>query len=135
MVAYYMISEEWSDDGENYTITGYVPAELNGDEVQIILSFTDEVPYGEVLGAKTVYEDGSVAKGLTALSDGDVLDFLCDFYNYDETYDDSYYLGDPMTVRGEIEISNVSIGDDTVLFTYRLTDIYNNTYWLPAMQY
>ena len=135
VVAYYMISEEWSDDGENYTITGYVPAELNGDEVQIILSFTDEVPYGEVLGAKTVYEDGSVAKGLTALSDGDVLDFLCDFYNYDETYDDSYYLGDPMTVRGEIEISNVSIGDDTVLFTYRLTDIYNNTYWLPAMQY
>ncbi len=133
VVAYYMISEEWS--GEKYTITGYVPAELNGEEVQIILSFTDQVPYGEVLGARTVYDDGSVAKGLTQLQDGDELDFLCDFYHYDETYDDSYYLGDPMTVSGDIEISNVSVGDDPVLFTYRLTDIYNNTYWLPAMMY
>ena len=133
VVAYYMISEEWS--GDNYTITGYVPAELNGEEVQVIISFTDQVPYGEVLGARTVYEDGSVAKGLTQLADGDVLDFLCDFYNYDETYDDSYYLGESYTVNGEIEISNVSVGDDPVLFTYLLTDIYNNTYWLPAMMY
>ncbi|MEX1307643.1 MAG: peptidase C11, partial [Eubacteriales bacterium] len=133
IVAYYMISEEWS--GDNYTITGYVPAELNGEEVQIILSFTNDVPYGEVLGARTVYDDGSVAKGLTQLVDGDVLDFICYFYNYDETYDDSYYFGDPLTVSGEIEISNVSVGDDPVLFTYLLTDIYNNTYWLPAMMY
>mgnify|MGYP001766031751 CR=1 FL=1 len=133
VVAYYMISNEWN--GDNYAITGYVPAELNGEEVQIILSFTNDVPNGQVLGARTVYDDGSVAKGLTPLADGDVLDFLCDFYNYDETYDDSYYLGDPMTVSGDIEISNVSVGDDPVLFTYMLTDIYNNTYWLPAMKY
>jgi len=133
VVAYYLLSEEWN--GDRYVITGYVPAELNGEEVHIILSFTEETPYGEVLGAKTVYADGTVAKGLTPLYDGDTLDFLCDFYNYDETFDDSYYLDDPMTVSGEIEISNVSVGDEPVLFTYRLTDIYNNTYWLPAMKY
>ncbi len=63
------------------------------------------------------------------------MDFICDFYNYDETYDDSYYFGDALTVSGDIEISNIPVDDNPVLFTYMLTDIYNNTYWLPAMMY
>ena len=32
-------------------------------------------------------------------------------------------------------VSNVLIGDGRCLVTYRLTDIYNNTYWTPALEW
>jgi len=133
VVAYYFMEEKY--EGDEYAIVGRVPAMLNDDRVDLILAFTNEVPYGQILGARLVYEDGSVAKGLIELNDGDVLDFLCDYYTYDEEFSDSYYLGDQMVVSGEIEISNVSVGNATCLVTYMLTDIYSNTYWTPAIEY
>jgi len=133
VVAYYLLEEEW--DGNDYAIVGRVPAMLNGERVDLILAFTNDVPYGEVLGARLVYDDGSTAKGLIRLEDGDVLDFLCDFYTYDQEYSDSYYLGEQMVVDGDIYISNVAVTNIKCLVTYMLTDIYNNTYWTPALEY
>ena len=133
VVAYYFMDEKY--EGDEYAIVGRVPAMLNGERVDLILAFTNDVPYGEILGARMVYEDGSVAKGLLALEDGDVLDFLCDYYTYDNEFSDSYYLGDEMIVNGDINISNVSVGSATCLVTYLLTDIYSNTYWTPAVEY
>ncbi|MBN2878680.1 MAG: peptidase C11 [Clostridia bacterium] len=133
VVAYYFVDEKY--EGDEYAIVGRVPAMLNGDRVDLMLAFTSEVPKGQILGARLVYDDGSVAKGLIELNDGDVLDFLCDYYTYDEKFSDSYYLGDQMVVNGKIQISNVSVGDATCLVTYMLTDIYSNTYWTPAIEY
>ena len=39
-----------------------------------------------------------MAKNLIELNEGDVLEFVCDYYSYDGKYLDSYYLGEPMTV-------------------------------------
>ena len=133
VVSYYFISEDRTDNG--YTISGYVPAMLNDQRVNLMLVFTDENPYGEVLGARIIYDDAkdTVPKGLIEIEAGDTLDFICDYYTYDETFDDSYYLDDPMVVEGTLAVSNVSIGDLPALVTYRMTDIYNNTYWTPAL--
>ncbi|MEE1114256.1 MAG: clostripain-related cysteine peptidase [Eubacterium sp.] len=133
-VAYYHLDTE--EDGDNYTITGRVPAYLNGERVNLILVFDNDNPYGYIAGAQTVYENGETltsAKALTELNDGDRIDFVCDYYTYDQQYQDSYYLGDPLTYSADCEISNVNVGDGDTLVTYRFTDIYNQQYWtLPV---
>ena len=71
IVAYYLVSEDQID--ENYTILGRVPALLNGTRVNIILEFTNENPYGVVLGAQHDYEASAtdtVMKGLVEILSG-----------------------------------------------------------------
>ncbi len=134
-VAYYHTST--TDDGENYTISGYVPALLNDERVELVLVFDNDNPYGYIAGARMVYSDGETdtqAKGLTELEIGDKLDFICDYYSYDGTYLDSYFLGEQMTVTAEMEISNVDIGAESVCATYRFTDLYNQHYWTAPIQ-
>ncbi len=135
VVAYYVESIE--DTGSTWAINGRIPAMLNDQLVDIIVRFNNDYPYGVVAGARIDYEGltNTAAKGLIEINRGDVIDFLCDFYTYDEDYDNSYYLGEQMIVEGDLEVSNVFIGDARCLVTYKLTDIYNNTYWTPAVIY
>ena len=133
-VAYY--HEETYDDGTNYMITGRVPCMLNGERAELILVFDSDNPQGYIAGARFDYRDGetaTVAKALTALEVGDELDFLCDYYGYDGSYQDSYYLGDKMTVAEDMTVSDVYIDASRANATYRFTDIYNQTYWTPAI--
>ncbi|HBP37461.1 MAG TPA: peptidase C11 [Clostridiales bacterium] len=135
VAAFYVDSYE--DDGSGWSMSGRVPALLNDRRVDIIIKFDSEFPYGVVCGARAIYADaaGVVPKGLTPIAEGDQIDFLCDFYSYDEVFLDSYYLGEPMIADGALTVSNVLIGDDRCLVTYRLTDIYNNIYWTPALEW
>jgi hypothetical protein len=135
IVAYYV--ESFEDNDEYWSITGRIPAMLNDQLVDIIVMFNNDYPYGTVAGARINYGTltNTAAKGLIPIESGDVIDFLCDYYTYDEEYDNSYYLGDQMIVDGELEVSNVNIGSARCMVTYRLTDIYNNTYWTPALIY
>ncbi|MBR0485520.1 MAG: hypothetical protein IJJ69_12240, partial [Oscillospiraceae bacterium] len=70
---------------------------------------------------------------MTELQNGDTLDFLCDYYSYDGDYQDSYYLGDTLTVSDTLTISNTEVGDGAVRIMYRFTDMYNEEYWTPAI--
>ncbi len=122
--------------GDDYTITGYVPAMLNGDRVNLIIVFDNENPNGYIAGASTDYVNGetdTVPKSMTELNTGDRLDFLCDFYSYDGEYQDSYYLSDTVTVTDNMTISNVDVGNGEVRLMYRFTDIYNQEYWSEAI--
>ena len=136
-VAYYYM--DTVEEGDNYVITGYVPALLNGERVKLILQFDSERPYGYIAGAQTAYTgDGSdtQAKTMIAVGAGDTLQFICDYYDYDENYRDTYRLGDPITLMKEAEISNVPLANDLskCRITYSLTDIYNQNHWTPALQ-
>lgn len=134
-VAYYYL--DTVENGSSYTITGYVPAMLNGERVQLILVFTDQTPYGTIAGARKVYTNGeteTTAKETTGLAEGDKLDFLCDYYDYNGNYQDSYYLGEQMIVTSDMQISNVVIEGGRLLTAYRFTDIYNQNYWTPILQ-
>ncbi len=126
------------DDGENYTITGRVPALLNGERVELILVFDNDNPYGFVAGALHRYDEETetltVAKNLTEIKDGDTLDFLADLYSYDGEFTANYYIGEQLVVDGELEISNDDIGDGDVIITYRFTDIYNQEYWADSIR-
>ena len=136
-VAYYYM--DTVEEGDNYVITGYVPALLNGERVKLILQFDSERPYGYIAGAQTAYTgDGSdtQAKTMIAVGAGDTLQFICDYYDYDENYRDTYRLGDPITLMKEVEISNIPLANDLskCRITYSLTDIYNQNHWTPALQ-
>ena len=91
---------------------------------------------GRITGARPVYDEDvtlTVAKSLTEIQDGDTLEFLCDYYTYDGDYQDSYLLGEPMTVSGDLVLSNVDVGEGKVLMTYRFTDIYQQHYWTESL--
>ena len=135
-VAYYILNRE--DDGDYYAFTGYVPALLNGVRVNLMLLFDSDHPYGVIDGAEPVYANGETdaqAKNLIRIGEGDTLQFLCDFYDYEGNYQDSYLLGKPITLGPETEIANAPVGDKPVRVTYCFTDYYQQRYWTPSRDY
>ena len=156
-IAYYR--EYSTGSGADRVDTGYSPIFLNGDRAELLISFDSE-DYGSVVGVRRIYDDGetdTVAKSMTqpgesvdfkhpveteaaeeqnvcALRDGDVIDFLCDYYGTDGSYQDSYKLGDPLVVDGELRVYDAYFKAGTrVLTTYRFTDLYQQHYWtLPV---
>lgn len=125
-----------TEDGGRYSIMGYVPAFVNGDRMDIILIFDTDHPEGYIAGAREVYEGADekpIAKAEVLLHEGDKVDFICEYYDYNGNYLDSYYLGEQMTLTAAPVISNVPVEGD-VLVTYRFTDIYNQTYWTPVIK-
>jgi hypothetical protein len=129
-VAYY--HEFTVDDGEHYSITGRVPVFYNGERAELILEFTHDNPYGSVVGVRRVYKDGeteTLAKTMETVRDGDIIDFICDYYSYEGEYLDSYMLGERLIVDGALIISDVYVDADAARLTYCFTDIYNRQYW------
>ena len=135
IVSYYMTSDD--RDGDTYTIRGRIPAMLNGQLVDVIVSFSNEFPEGVVLGAQVKYDTTrqttTVPKGLLTIAKGDTIDYLCDYYTYAGTYSDTYFLGKQYTATGSWKIENLSVGSRKFQMTYRLTDIYDNQYWTPSI--
>ncbi len=153
-VAFY--HEYTAGEGDDAVITGYVPALLNGERVNIMISFDPENPDGIITGLQQVYEEGTtdtVAKSIPPLnadinndvtewadSDtsfwkvGDTLDFICDYYSYSGEYEDSYLLGDQMAVEENMDVSYVDLGDGNLRKSYRFTDLYQQHYWTPALE-
>lgn len=138
IVAYYHI--DTTGDSDDYTITGRVPCYLNGERADLILVFDSANENGYVAGASFDYREGEtevVAKNLTELQQGDTIDFVCDYYSYDGTHNDSYYLGDQMTVTGDMsdmQISNLVIEDKDIVVSFAFTDIYGNVLYTEGLE-
>ena len=129
-IPYYMVSDVYVNDSD-YKTTGKVPAYLNGERVDIMISFTPEKPYGIVEGAKPILDNSDCQqKGLIEIKDGDVIDFICNYYHYDGIFDDEYRLGDSFVVDGPLELYNVHITND-YMYTYCFQDVYGNKLWTP----
>ena len=134
-VAYY--HESTVDDGENYSIIGRIPVLYNGERAELMTEFTNDNPNGSVIGVRRVYVDGettTVAKTMDTVAEGDVIDFICDYYSYEGEYLDSYMLGEQLVVEGELVISDVYVDEDAAKLTYLFTDIYNQKYWTAPVK-
>ena len=134
VVAYYHTDSY--DNGDEYCYSGYIPALLNGERAQLLVSFDNKKPGGYITGARTDYQNGetdTIAKNDIEVHDGDRIDFVCDYYTYDGTYVDSYMIGEQIRVDGELKLSNVSVGEGKVKITYLFTDIFEQEYWSPAI--
>ena len=139
IVAFYTLDIQGTAD--DYCISARVPCELNGDRCNLILVFDSANEDGYVAGATYDYVEGetdTIAKNLTEIVAGDKIDFLCDGYTYDKQYQATYYIGDTLTVQGDMSdmvIQNLPVGDGDVYMTYRFTDIYGQDYWTEALKY
>ena len=135
IVSYCFLDEEDGEDG-SYLIRGYIPALINGQRSEIYVSFDDENPYGYVTGYRYKYMAGEDGEGqeakLLSLAEGDEIEFIADYYDYNLNYLDSYRISDPLTYDGSFELENIRV-DGNVSAAYRITDIYNQHYWTPQM--
>ncbi|MBN2221531.1 MAG: peptidase C11 [Vallitaleaceae bacterium] len=135
LVSYHLVS--YDAYGDNYTFIGRIPAELNGERVELVLSFDQENPYGVVMGARKIYDEQSetqnLAKGLIEIQKGDQIDFLCSYYSKQGEIQEAYYLGPSYTFDGEWTIENLKIENTNYVTSYKLTDIYGNDFWTPAI--
>ncbi len=134
-VAYYHTNTV--DDGSDYSITGRVPVLLNGERADLILVFDNDNPDGFVAGVRYDYqndETDTIAKVLPTLTEGDTIDFVCDYYTYDGEYENSYLIGEQLVYDGnDLVISNVEIDADAAAAAYMFTDIYCQNYWTPLI--
>ena len=137
-VAYYHLYTYESEDGSEYTIVGRVPVLYNDQRADLILVFDNETPSGYIAGVRYTYPEGdadTVAKAQESLEAGDKIDFLCDYYGYDGSFQDSYFIGDQYIVEdpSTIEIANTIIGDG-IMVSYKFVDMFGETYWSPVLK-
>ena len=131
-VAYYYL-ESVELDGRTVD-TGFIPVLLNGQRVNLLVYFDDG--YGYVSGVQTVYDSSeteTVAKNQVTLQRGDRLQFICNFYDYDGNFRNSYPLGDEIILGSSIEIANTRLGQVTARVNYCFTDIYQQNHWTPTL--
>ncbi len=132
-VAYYY--EDTVREGDNYTINGRVPVLLDGVRANLVIVFDQDHPSGYIAGARYDYVDGetdTVAKGMDVIEEGTEITLLCDYYDYDGNYTNSYELGTPIYYTDGLKVSDVIV-EGTCKVTYLLTDLYDREYWTPAV--
>ncbi len=113
-----------------------VPAYLNDELVNLIVVWDEKNPDGAVIGAEPISDYGNTtieSRRLIQIEDGDVIEFLFDYYTYDGEYEDSYIIGDPLVVNGDIYVEYSEVGDGEFYVYYKITDIYNNEYYTEAV--
>lgn len=141
-VCYYAESTTTLEDGTDVFI-GYVPAVLNGKiDIDIILEWDGDDADGYIAGYRLTASNsdiggaGTIGKGYKQFKKGDKIDFICDYYKYDGSYDDSYYFGDPITIGDKLpDVTYEDIGDSHVLMCYMLVDIYQNYSWTQTVEF
>lgn len=134
MAYYYLNTIEY--DNDQFVMYGYAPALLNGVKVDLMIQFING-ENGYISGALYKYDDpesDTQAKEMISIGEGDKIQFICDYYDYDGNYQDSYKLGEPFTLKSTYDIHNAPIGRKCKV-TYCFTDYYQQRYWTPAIQW
>lgn len=133
IVPYY--AEQVVELSDGLEFSGYVPALLNGEtEIELVLKWTDQSPDGWIAGYRLLAANNTLSK-LRDLAPGDTLEFYCDYYTYDLTYDGYYFLGDALTVGPQPPaVTYEDLGDAPVVMCYQLVDIYQNYTWTEMVE-
>ena len=144
-VAFYYEDTTTGEDGDT-VVQGRVPAYVDGVRCNLIIIFDGKHPDGYIAGARYDYTDElaemgddvndvsdmPVAKGVTEIGEGAKLDFICDYYDYDENYQGSYMLGEQITYSDDLLCSYESVESKSKI-SYVLTDMYGSEYWTPSL--
>jgi hypothetical protein len=141
VVCYY--AEEIIETDNDNIFVGYVPAYLNDDTyVEIILEWDGADADGYIAGYRipestsSIGGAGTVGKGYFQFKEGDVIDYICDYYTYDGEYESSYYFGEQMVIGSELPaVTYEDVGADPVLECYMIVDIYQNYSWTESVEF
>ena len=132
-VAYYYQYE--TIDGENVISTGRIPALINGKMADIMVVMDDNSI--EVVGFTYTYTDetDTVAKNSVGFEEGDVIEFVADYYDYLGNYQATYQIGS-MVIGDDktLKLGDVDISGNTPFALYQFKDIYQQSYWTAPMK-
>lgn len=102
-----------------------VPASINGEDCDIIVSFSEEYPHGKILGARK--EDGLIIqKGYDDILEGDKISFYYSKRNQDKK-DTNWYKDDEFSVKGNLKLE-WSAPKGKSYYSMLLTDIQHTEY-------
>ena len=135
IMPYYFLGDVEYDNDE-FVLYGYAPALLNDVRVNLMIEFINGED-GYIAGAQYVYGDmdsDTQAKMMIQIGKGDKIQFVCDYYDYDGNYRDSYKLGNAFTLGDTYQIGDAHFKKNYRV-TYCFTDIYQKRYWTPALQW
>ena len=132
VIPYYHLYQTVYDDRIVYT--GRIPALLNGYYVNLITEIDDNG--SRVIGATRDYREGVklVAKNITEIKEGDEIQFVCDYYDYDGNLNNTFTLGDKLVVKDDIYIADIDISEYNLLSSYEFVDIYQKAYYSSAVR-
>ena len=122
-------------DGDITVYTGRIPVLYNGQLADLIIKLDDNGV--EVIGVSFDYDNTAVAaKSLNGLEKDDVLEFVCDYYDYDGNFQAAYKLGNKIVIGedGKLFLGDVDISSYKTLVNYEFVDIYQQSYWTDAMK-
>lgn len=114
-----------TDDWYTY---GTVPALINGQVGTIVVQWDAQHEDGIVLGYQREAASLLASRGPVAFQEGDTVQYACDYYQYDGSFDGTYKWGDPFTYQKPFTVSYEDIGLGDCVVVYRLTDLYGNQY-------
>ena len=134
IMPYYYVSE--INDGDHNITQGRVPVLLNGTYANLIIVFDSNQEEAIIAGATYDYkgESDMIAKNLTSLQENDEIKLVCDFYDYDGNYNDSYILEGVIKYNDNIKIRDIDISDYNSMMTYEISDIYGQQYYSEIMK-
>lgn len=123
------------DYGEDY-IRYSVPALLNGSDVNLIMIFDAETPWGRILGAQPLFDvAGVAARQLVPILPGDTLalsyyteEFTSTGEEYAEGAGPYWYQGESFTVGEELEVDLIDVPAGEYLYGFVITDLQGNRY-------
>ncbi len=115
---------------EHY-IRSIIPANVNGTEQYLLVVFTEDHPYGLVVGYSQGYDDnGNPAKGYKTLQSGDVIVPLYELLIYHEDGDvqNESFEGDVIIVGadGQVAFGYEPVEPGTYQYAYCLNDVFGD---------
>jgi len=121
-------------DGEKViNSVGRVPVRINGERANLLLQLDDEGI--ELAGVSYRYDDADViAKYTFELNEGDKIEFIAGYYDYNGNYQASYVLDGSIIFKDKLHFGDVSIADYKTKSTYQFRDIYQQNYWTTPME-
>ena len=121
-------------DGEKVVNSvGKVPVRINGERANLLLELDDEGI--ELAGVNYRYDDADViAKYTSELTEGDKIEFIAGYYDYNGNYQASYVLDGSIIFKDKLYFGDVSIADYKTKSTYQFRDIYQQNYWTTPME-
>ncbi len=88
----------------------------------------------KIIGVSFAYDDTMAAKSLEKLNPGDTVKFVCDYYDYNGNFTNTYVLGKELTIVDQLYLGDMDISNEKTLVSYEFVDIYQQSYWTDAMK-